>query len=139
MLALLAISALTVASYALAQESNGSPNGLYALPDSGESEGKTTESTSNRSAQSYLNSLDPRSTAFQRNLEEVEAAHKAAATKRTKEAAAGGNAQWSPGRSLAEGAWIAILAGTGLLVVLASAAYLWWSRTQFSGADPCPF
>ena len=132
---------LAIAGHGFAQESNafvrasnGSPDGLYAIPDATETAGTVQDSTSNRAAQSYLRSLDPQGERFQRDLEKAESMRKAAASaKRLKYLAAGGDSDWSLRKpSLSERAWTAILAGVGLLVSLAAAGYVWWSRSEHS-------
>ena len=136
---LLAILAPAVAGRCFAQESKGSPDGLYAVPDVGEGEiaSAAQDSSSQRSAQSYLSSLDSQGEQFKRDLEKAEAARQAAASaKRLRYLAAGGDSHWPAWRpSLSERAWIAIMAGVGLVVSLAAGGYVWWARTQYAMAD----
>jgi len=132
---LLTLSALVIASHGFAQQNNNPPEGLYAPPDSGQSTAQ--ESASNRSAESYLNSLDPEGERYQRDLAKAEAARQAAASIRTlNDAAADSDSHSAPARlGLAQPAWIAILVGSGLLVSLAAVGYVWWSRIRFSRAN----
>jgi hypothetical protein len=127
-----AILALVTGGRDFAQESNGSPDGLYAVP------GTTQESASNRSAQSYLSTLDPQGEQFNRDLEKANVVRKAADdARRLKRQAAGGGSQWAASTQiLSERAWIAILVGAGLLASLTAAGYVWWSRTQYSRNNP---
>ena len=131
---LLAISALAAAGHGFAQEDNGSSDGLYTVPDSGASATAAQESTANRAAQSYLNSLDPQGEKYRHDLEKAEAIHKARVAANKANYLAGGNGSnaspWRP--HLSERIWIAIWAGVGLVVSLAAGGYLWWSRLQTS-------
>jgi len=126
----LAITALAIASRGFAQQSNGSPDGLYTLPDAGRSTSSAQQLTSDRSAQSFLGALDPRDERFKRDLEKAEATRQAiASTKRLRYLAANGDSvssSWTPG--LAERTWIAILAVGGILLSLTAGGYVWWSR-----------
>ena len=130
-----AILALTVVAFA--QENNGSPDGLYAVPTASQSSGTVQEqSTSDRSAQSYLSSLDPQGEQFKRDMEKAEAARQAADSAMRLRHAAGGNdasSSWSP--NLSERTWLVILVGAGLLASLAGGGYVWWSRIEHSKAD----
>ena len=141
----LAISALTIWALAVvgrgfAQQNNGSPDGLYTVPDVGETAGATRESTANRAARSYLNSMDPQSEKYRRDVEKTEARHRTAlprtgiSVKEANSSAAGGGAGESAlTPRLSERAWLTILlAGVGLLVSLAAGGYAWWSRLQRS-------
>ncbi len=134
---MLAILALAVAGHGFAQEKNGSPDGLYAVPDAGESGDATQDTTANRSTQSYLNALDAQSEKFKRELERAEAAHKATvAAAKAKNMAEQADSAWSVWRpQFSESAWIAIWAGVGLLVSLTAGGFVWWSRIQNSKAD----
>jgi hypothetical protein len=104
----LATSALAVAGYGSAQESSGLSDGLYAAPDAGRGAGAAEESEG-KTADSA------------RGLKHV--------------AASGHSDSTSLTSSRAERTWIAILAGVGILISLASGGYVWWSRTQPSGAN----
>jgi hypothetical protein len=134
---LAAISALAVARHGFAQQcftqqSNGSPDGLYAVPDGGQIASNVPESTSDRSAQSYLSSLDSQGEQFKHEVEKAEAARQAtAAAKRLKTLAANSNSNLPSLRpNLSERTWITILAVGGLLLSLAAGGVVWWSRVQ---------
>ncbi len=134
----LAIAAPAAASRGFAQQSDGSPGGLYAVPDADRSAGTAQESVSDRSAQSYLSSLDPQGEQSKRDLERAAAARdEVDSAKRLKYLAEKGGAGESlvSMPSLSERTWIAILAGVGLLVSLAVGGYVWWARTQLSKAN----
>ena len=148
-LSLLAIPALSVAGRSLAQESccyvqqsNGSSDGLYVMPDAGASASASAssvpEATGKLTAQYYLNSLDTQGEQFQRDLEKAEAKRVVAASvTRPRELAAAGDSPnstvWTP--NAAERVWIPIGAGIGLLVSLLAGGYVWWSRTRFSRTE----
>lgn len=135
---LLAISALALSGYGFAQENKGSPDGLYAIPDAGENADAAKESTANRSAQSYLSSLDAQGEKYKHDMAEAEALNKAmVASKKAKYLAErSGGFDWSAWRPhLSERAWIAIWAGLGILVSAAAGGYLWWSRVQNSKSN----
>ena len=136
-LVVLAIPALAVASRGFAQQSSGPSDGLYALPDAGRSAGTAQESAGDRSAQSYLSSLDPRGEQFKRDLEKAEETQKAVASaKRLKYLVEEGDTTGPlETLGLSERTWIALLAGLGLLVSLAAGGYVWWSRMQSSRAS----
>ena len=134
---LLAILAPVIAGHGFAQENNGSPDGLYAVPDAGESASSVNDSTSERSAESYLNSLDSQGQQFKRNMEKAEATAKAAASaKRLRYLVAGGDSNWSAWRpNLSEQNWIATLGGVGAILSLVTGGYVWWSRAQYAKAN----
>jgi hypothetical protein len=125
---LLAFSPLATASRGLALESK---DGLYTAPDSEQNAHANQESTSARSAQSYMDSLDHQA---QRSQPAAEKATPVSEGKTPQDVAAGNNppATFSP---LSEQAWIALLAGMGILVSLAAAGFVWWSRTERVRAD----
>jgi hypothetical protein len=130
---LLAIPGLAIASRGFAQESNGSPDGLYVVPDAGGSASTAQDSASDRSARTYLSSLDSQGEQFQRDLEKADATrNEVASARRMRYLAAGGDPNWSTWRpGLSERTWMAVLACVGLAVSLAAGGYVWWSRTQF--------
>jgi hypothetical protein len=132
----LAISAMAIACRSFAQENNGSPDGLYAVPVVGQPAATAPESTNDRSAKSYLNSLDPQAQRFQRDMEAVDAADKKAKAAWKLKALTDGNDSFGTGwnLNLSEQSWIAILVGAGLVGSLAAAGYVWWSRSRLSQA-----
>ncbi len=134
---LLAILATAVVGRGFAEQSNGSPDGSYAVPNAGPSASNAPDSTSDHPASSYPALLDRQGERSQRDLQNAEATRQASVSeKRLKELAASDGPDWSPkALRFAEGAWVAILAGVGLLVSLAVGGYVWWSRTQSSKAD----
>jgi hypothetical protein len=133
----LVILAPAIARRGFSEQTSGSPGGSYAAPNAGPGASSAPDLTGNHSAQSSPISLDPRSVQFQRDLKNADAGWQASApTERLKELAASDGSDWSP-RAIrfAEGAWITIFAGVGLLVSLAVGGYVWWSRTQSSQVD----
>ncbi len=131
---LLGISALAVAGHGFAQQGNGSPDGLYAVPDAGGS--SSQESTSKRAAQSYLSSLDPQGERFKHDLERVDATRKAASSAKELAHVAEGDFPTAPStQSRAEQITLAVLAGIAILVSLAAGGFVWWSRAQSSTAN----
>jgi hypothetical protein len=119
---LLTISALVVVSRGLAQEHNGSRDGLYNVPDSDGSSSVVRESTTKRSRDSYLKSLDPRGEQYAQGIEEGKAKATAIATEQDPLP----QENWSP--------WPGIVAGVGLLLLLAACGYGWWTRARSSRA-----
>ena len=134
-----AIWAMTVVGHGSAQEHTASPDGLYAVPDAAEGAAEARDSTSNRSAQSYLNSLDLQGEQLKRDQEKAESMRKALlAAKKLRASGAGGDFKfkwltWRP--NLSEQTWIAILAAVGLLVPLAAGAFVWWSRHRYAKSN----
>ena len=138
MILLSAISALAIAGYGFAQPIHDSPNGRYAAPDSSESTGTAQESVADRTAQSYLSTLDPESENFVRERERAAAARpQPASSQGLTDLSARSNSTWSSplSFSLAERVCLAILAGCVLVVSLVAIAYVRRSRAQLSLAD----
>jgi len=121
---------ITVRSYA--QQSNGSPDGLYVVPDTDLAARNKQESTAHRAAETYLNSLDTAGQRMQREADQAEAVNKAiAARKKAHRPVASEGPGWlAAPRNIVERAWFVVLASLGLLISLAATGFLWWSRSQ---------
>ncbi len=130
----LAIFSLAIASRSFAQQSSAASNGLYPAPDAGPN---AVTSPSTPTADGYLNSLDPESDRYQRDLKKAEAASEqtTAAARRLGDLDPDDGSH-SVGSTLspAQRAWIAVLGGSGLLLSLAAVGYVWRSRTRTSRA-----
>ncbi len=134
---LLVVLAPAIARHGFAEQSNGSPDGSYALPNAGRSASNLPDSTNNLSAKPSPSLLDRQGERSQRDLQNAEATRQASASAgRLKELAASDGPDWSPkALRFAQGAWAAIFVGVGFFLSLAVGGYVWWSRARSSKAD----
>ena len=127
---LLAAAALMLAGSAHAQQSDGSPDGLYVQPDLAQAVRDKQEAASNRQAQAYMESLDPEAQQIHKDVERVKAANKETVTRNKLRQAADkeSTVHFAESVYITPTAWVAILASAGLLVSLVATGAICWSH-----------
>ena len=128
----LALAAPLVAVCGYGQQNNGSPDGLYAVPDSDQAARDKKQSPSNRAADSYLDSLDAEGQRIKSESEHAEAVRRATLARKSAHGlAASQGADWIPSAfDLTERGWIVTLTALGLLISFAAAGFVWWNQSQ---------
>jgi hypothetical protein len=130
-----ALAAMLIAVSGKAQQSNGSPDGLYDYPDADQAVRNAQEAPSHRAADTFRDSLDPQTQRMKTDAEQAQAIRQQIVARKSAHGlSASQGPQWIPEASdLSERGWIILLSALGLLISFSAAGFLWWSRRQQSG------